>query len=490
MHLVELKRLARGFLVYGIGGILQKFMGLLLLPLFTRVLTPQDYGALALVGFVAVAVSSFFSLGTGNSMGLLYFKEKCQERRVTVIWSNAALMLANGFLLAGGLCLAADSISMLVFETYAYADLLRLSFISLALASVMDPFLAYLRMEEKAKQYVALTLVSAPIAVALNAWFVLWFQWGIMGAALAGVVSTTVSVIAVGWVVARRLPLRIDVTLFIPLVRIGFPSIFGLFAFLLIDYADRQMLQRMAGLEALGVYSVGYNFGMVMLLFVGAFGTAWPPFFMSFINRRDEARIIFGKVFRYYLLIFGVLLVGFFAAAKPLVVLLAGDRFQETYVVVGLVAAAYMMKGCYLIFLPGLYFEKKLIMQSVIEWVAALVNVALNLLWIPIFGIVGAAAATLVGYVMLPLCTWALGRQCLTVKYNWHAIFFMSSLLLVACALIWWASLQSSLAAVLISSMAIVTLSVLALYRLGLDAGERQAVMSLFKTLLPKPKVW
>ncbi|PKO28428.1 MAG: hypothetical protein CVU32_01070 [Betaproteobacteria bacterium HGW-Betaproteobacteria-5] len=486
MHAIEIKRLIRVFLVYGIGGILQKFMGLLLLPLFTRVLSPDDYGVLALIGFVAVALNSFFSLGTGNSMGLLYFKEENPERRLVVVWSTAALMLINGALLAGGLCLAAAPISMLVFETESYANLLRLTFISLLFASVMDPFLAYLRMEEKAKQYVVLTLMSACLAIALNAWFVLGLRWGIVGAAIAGVTTTALSLAAVGWVVARHLPFCVDLKLLKPLVRIGFPSIFGLFAFLLIDYADRQMLQRMAGLQSLGVYSVGYNFGMAMMIFVGAFSTAWPPFFMSFINRREEASILFGKILRYYIGIFGLLTVIFFAAAKPLVVFLAGERFQEAYVIIGMVASAYMLKGCYLILLPSLYFENKLAMQSAIEWLAALVNVALNFLWIPAFGIVGAAAATFVGYLVLPIAAWAVGQRYMPVKYCWSSITAIAALLFGSGYFLWWFSLQGSPASIVSVSSAIVSLLAILMYRFGLDAEERNAIVNDVKNLMAK----
>lgn len=480
----NIRRLIRAFLVYGIGGILQKFMGLLLLPLFTRVLSPEDYGVLALVSFVAVALSGFFSLGAGNSMGLLYFKESDLQGRVVVVWSTALLMLVNGAFLAGALCLAAEPISLLVFETPEHANLLRLSFLGLVLASVMEPFLAYLRMEEKAGQYVTLTLMGAGLAIALNAWFVLGLRWGITGAALAGVVSSATSVAMVGWVVARRLPFHVDAALFAPLVRVGFPSVFGLFAFLLIDYADRQMLQRMAGLDALGVYSVGYNFGMAIMIFVGAFSTAWPSFFMSFINRRDEATVLFGKVLRYYLAAFGLLTLAFFAAAKPAVVFLAGERFQEAYVIIGMVAAAYMLKGCYLILLPGLYFENKLIMQSGIEWLAAVVNVALNFLWIPAFGIVGAAAATLVGYLVLPVATWAVGQRYMSVKYQWQLIASIIAVLSVGSCWLWWISIQSSISMIVGTSILILGLAAMLLCYLGLDAAERRAGMDGVRNLL------
>jgi len=207
--------------------------------------------------------------------------------------------------------------------------------------------------------------------------------------------------------------------LFLPLVRIGFPSIFGLFAFFVVDYADRQMIERMLSLSDLGVYSIGYSFGMVMIIAVSAFGTAWPPFFMSYIKKPEEARRVFGRVLTYYVMGFGSFGVLFFWVAKPLLVIITAPLFHEAWVIVGLVAGGYMLKGCYLIFLPGIYFEKKLGLQSIIEWTAAILNLALNFWLIPFYGIFGAAIATFLSYLSLPVFAWLIARNYLKVDYEW-----------------------------------------------------------------------
>jgi O-antigen/teichoic acid export membrane protein len=480
----ELKRLASGSLIYGIGGILQRFMGLLLLPFFTRVLSPQDYGVLALIGLVSIAFTGLFNLGTGNSMAILYFREEDKSSRPTIIWSNALLLLGNSLLLTAVLVFSAPWISELLFQTTVYANLIRLTLFGLALTIVADPFLAYLRMEEKARRYMALTLLSTGLSIALSIWFVLGIKLGVLGMILSGVITQGLMLLIVLWMIARHLPFRFDWKLFKPLVQIGFPSIFGLFAFLLIDYADRQMLQRMVGLNELGVYSVGYSFGMVMMIFVGAFGTAWPPFFMSFLNRREDAKQVFGRVLKYYVLGFGVLALLFFAVAKPIVVIMLGPAFQDAFVVVGMVAAAYMLKGCYLIFLPGIYFEHKLYIQTGIEWVAALVNIGLNLLWIPIFGIAGAAGATLVSYLCLPILSWICAKRYLVVDYDWNRIFLGGVCLTFACMALYQVSKLNSLASTSLYSVAILLTTFTLIYLVALRESERhllrQKTLGLF----------
>lgn len=156
-----LSRLARGSLIYGIGGMLQRFMGLLLLPFYTRALSPQDYGVVALVSLVGVAMSGVLTLGTGNSMGLLYYREQQKAKRPAIIWSNILLMIGNGIIWYVCIFLWAPELSGWIFQTEQYAGLIRLFMCGVILNIIADPWLAYLRMEERANIYVVITLISS-----------------------------------------------------------------------------------------------------------------------------------------------------------------------------------------------------------------------------------------------------------------------------------------------------------------------------------------
>ena len=419
----ELKRLLRGSFVYGLGSVLQRFLSFLLLPLFTRFLQPEDYGAAALVGLLSVGVSGLFSLGTGNSLGILYFKEEDSSKRPVKIWTNVLLLLVYGFFLYATLYVVAPTLSMLMFQTEEYSHLFRIALFGLLCSTASGPLLAYFRMEEEAKTYVVLTLISSLISISASIYLIVVLGLGVTGMLIAGLLANFVIFFLALLLVGRRIPFSVDTKLVKPLVRIGFPSIWGMFAFMIIDYADRQMIQRMLGLDALGIYSVGYNFGMVMLICVNAFSMAWPPFFVSFISRREEAKTVFAKVLKYYLLVFGFLVLIFFGFARPVTTLMAATTYRNAFVVVGMVAAAYTLKGAYLIFLPAFYFEEKLVLQTTMEWIAALTNITLNFLLIPRFGIAGAAAATLGCYMVLPACTAFFSQKFLQVDYEWTKIF-------------------------------------------------------------------
>ena len=470
-----LTRLTKASIVYGIGGVLQRFLGLLLLPFFTRVLSPEDYGVVAMIALISIAMSGVFTLGTQNSMGILYFREDDILMRPTIIWTNISLMVINGLFWLIVFCFTAPTVSNLVFQSDQYAQLIRLAVLGAILGIVAEPFLAYLRMEEKAWRFVTITLAGATVTIALSCWFVLGMKMGPLGLILAGTIAQGLTLLATFMLVGKSLSFRIDSRLFFPLVKIGFPSIFGLFAFMLIDFSDRQLIERMLSLDALGVYSIGYSFGMLITVAVGAFSNAWPPFYVSYINKLDEAKIIFGRALTYYTLGFGGLIVLSFLIAKPTLLILTAPAFHEGHLIVGLVAASYMIKGCYLIVVPGICFAEKLYKLSLIEWAAAAINIGLNIWLIPVLGILGAALATFISYLTLPVFGWIVARRHLSVEYEWLRLTKILTVGVLICSLIYFLSYQDLfdlLTTVLINSV-VLAISIIVFYRFLLIPSER-----------------
>jgi O-antigen/teichoic acid export membrane protein len=478
-----LTRLGKDSLLYGLGGAINRFIGFFLLPFFTEVLSPKDYGISALIALIGVAMCGVLSLGTGNSMGMLYYKEDDLSKRPSIIWTNFILLMVNGIFWYSIVWFCAPNLSVMIFQTSEYGYLIRLAFLSSVLSIIADPWLAYLRMEGKAKQYLFLTLGSIVVNIPLSILFVLTLRWGVMGLLLAGTLGTTIYVLMTWFFVGRKIEFKFDPKYFIPLVRIGFPSIFGVFAFLVIDYADRQMIERMLSLKDLGVYTLGYSFALVIMIVINAFSTAWPPFFMSYIKKQDEARQIFGRVLTYYIIGAGSLVVIFFCFAKPVLLLMANHSFHDAWVIVGFVAAGYALKGSYLILLPGLYFNNKLIIQSGIEWIAAVLNIGLNLWLIPTLGILGAAVSTSLSYLSLPVLAGIAANRYFKVEHEWSRMAFVITSIVVTVTVLYKISqhFYSSLVILTISCVGTTSLYILFTFMILLRKGERNIVYNKIK---------
>src|SRR5438309_944381 len=196
---------------------------------------------------------------------------------------------------------------------------------------------------------------------------------------------------------APRLRFRLDLRVGHELVRLGLPLIPGFVFLFVIHQGNKYVLQWFHGPDAVGVYSIGFNLGLAMALAVSAFQSAWLPYFMSFVDKRDEARTLFSRILVYYVLGFGTVSLLFFMAAKPVVMIMAQPAFHEAYQVVGLSASAQFLAGMFSVLLPGVYFAKDVRYVSVVEAGAAAIAIGLDLLLIPPFGVLGAAIALALG---------------------------------------------------------------------------------------------
>ena len=427
----HLKRLASGSLIYGVGGVVSRFVSILLLPFFTAYLTPADYGVVALLAIVSVFLAGFASLGTGASMGICYFEAKTQEGRASVVLSTIAGVALSSTLLLVTAVLMRESVSRLLFDVADYGQHLVLVFVQMTATTVTAPVLAQLRMEDRAKAYIYYSIGLAVSIAGANVVAVIVLGGGLLGLLYSGAMVNVVFASAlIGAYCVQKRP-AFTPQLFRRVIRLGLPSAFGVGAFFFIDYSGRALVEQFAGLNELGVFSLGLSFGMVMTLLAdSAFGVAWPAFFISFIDRREEAAKTFGKVLLLFTGFYLFLCLAFFLFAAPVIKLLTTPAFHAASTVVGGVALCSVLKGAYLIFLPGFYFEKKLHWQTLLEWTAAIVCIVAGLLLIPHWGKEGAVIAAVMAYLALCLGAYFAGRRFLQVEYPFArvggiAVFFI-----------------------------------------------------------------
>ncbi len=481
-------RLARGTLIYGMGGILSRFIGFLLLPVFTSYLTPADFGISSILGFIGFFLTSVFSLGIGAAMGISYFESDERWRRETSLWTAFTLLgISVSFLAILG-SVFARPISLLAFQTPQYHYLVTLSVLSTCLNILSIPFLLYFQFEDKAKTFVALATLSTLIGIGLSVLMVVTLGRGIQGLIESVLIGQAATLLAFLFPIISVVRYRFSRTLAYEILKLGVPLIPS-FAFLfVIQQGNKFILQWVKGLDTVGIYTVGFNLGLTMNLIVSGFTSAWMPYFMSFINKWDQARILFGRVLTYYAFSFGGLSLLFYITARPVVMIMTKTAFHEAYKVVGLSATAQFLTGIFSIFLPAIYFAKEVRYVTLIQGVSALLAVGFNLILIPSLGMIGSAVALMLGLLVMSVLqqTWNFKRKrCyLNVQYEWDRILRFS-LIYAGFVLIMLLKGNSSLGVeLLISGIAAAILPVI-LYAL-LNHREREMLWTIGKQVTRK----
>src|SRR4051812_1320500 len=177
----ELKFLLRHSSIYGLGNVLSRVVAFLMLPLYTRYLTPTDYGMLELIDVTTGMIAIVIGLGLDAAVSRFYYESPDEKDRRAVL--STAYWLA-GLLALVGVTMAATfsaPLAKLVLNSASNGRLFLVAFTTLVVAIIVELDLLYLRLNYKSVLFNAVSLVSLVLGVSLNILFIVFFHWGVFG---------------------------------------------------------------------------------------------------------------------------------------------------------------------------------------------------------------------------------------------------------------------------------------------------------------------
>lgn len=430
----KLKRLFSDTGIYGTGEVATSALNFLLLPVYTRYLSPSDYGVIALVIVLEAATKILFRWGIDGAYLRLYYD--CQSddaRRKLTSTLFAFLFVVNGIVVAFT-TIQASIISHWLFGSVEYADLLRMVLLNTFVISFFFFPYSVLRVEERTKPVAVLAFSRSASVLIMRLLFVVGAGTGVRGVVLADlVVSVGFAIVAAKWVLPL-LRMTFSKVVIREALSFGLPRVPHGIAHSAIALSDRYLLSLFVTITEVGVYSIGATFSLAIKLFLGAFDYAWTPFYLSLMKDR-QAKQIFSKVTTY---VFGVevlLVTGLSAIGGDLVRLMTTSEFYGASVVVPWVALGVLFQGVYQLTVIGLNITKRTRYLPVATGIAALVSITGNLVLIPRYGVIGAAWASAISYAVLALIAMRLSQMHYYIDYEWGRLAKVAISALVAYAL-------------------------------------------------------
>ena len=400
----ELRRLGGSTLVYGTGQLINAGISFFLLPVFTRYLSPSEYGINSVLMLLVLVSAPIFTLGFGSSMGVSYFERNDDEHRHATLWTAFGILSGSALVLATSGLLARGDISRALLETPDHGYLVAVALAGTALQILATPLMLFLQFEERARTFVVLTMLTTLTTIGLSVVFVVGYGRGVAGLVEARCLGQLVTVVAFLGPAIAATRFRLSRPVARELLSLGLPMVPSFAMIFILMESNVYFLARLGGLEATGVYAVGFQIGLSASIVTSGLTRAWYPYFQSFRHRQAEAPHVFGRIRSYYVLLFGALGICYFLGARSVVLLLTQPEFHDAYQVVGLVALAHVFVGLYSLLKPGQFFAKDLKYNLWIQLPAAAGAIGLNLLLIPIAGALGAAVALAGGAGLLVLC--------------------------------------------------------------------------------------
>ena len=404
-------RLVQNAAVYAGSGVVRNAIPFLLMPVLTRYLSPADFGSVATFEVILAMAVVFVGLNLHGAIGVNFFRMERKELELYV--ANVVLISAITAVVMFGI--AVVIFSQALFDLLARPTLWLTLIVVAAFAQALSSIaLTLWQVEQRPGPYGLFQISQTAVNVALSLLFVIVLNWGWQGRLLAIIIASVlfgVLSLVVGYqrwygsLTVRSDHIKDALAFGVPLV----PHSLGNWV---LAGVDRLFIASMLGVAAAGVYTVGYQIGMIVGLAATSFNQAWSPFLFEKLKEddfRSKLKIVkFTYVYIPAIVAFALVVS---LVAPWFLTTFVGAAFRDAHRYVLWVGLGYAANGMYLMVANYIFYAKKTHLLSMVTLIAAAVNIVLTYVLIRVNGAIGAAQATAASYFLSFVLTWALSAR-------------------------------------------------------------------------------
>lgn len=413
------RRLSRDFLVYGFGEVAVKLFSLVTLPIYTRIFEPAEYGALSIILTLAGFLMAIVILGGDSAYARFFFAARTFEERqlITSTWIGFLAMWSVAVVLV--LLPFSPQIADWALSGDVRAALIAVPLLSVPIVLVNRMCAQVLRNEFRATALTGLNFASIGLTVGIGLFVAVVLKMGVLGILIGSLCGEALMLPVRIWFARGMLRASFSRRVLGPLLAFGIPLVPISLAYWVFQVSDRIFLAQLSTLQQVGLYSVAASLVGLTSIAISALGQAWSPHAVRVYEEEpDYAPKLFGRMMTYVLAGFGFLCVGITVFAPELLAVLTGAAFSGAAVAVGPLAIGMVAYASTQITAGGISLRMRTKYLAIHSWLAALLNVGLNLVLIPRFGMLGAAWASMIAYTFLTLAYLVTSQRLWAVTYE------------------------------------------------------------------------
>jgi O-antigen/teichoic acid export membrane protein len=419
--------------VYFVADAAARAINLVLVLAYTRLLVPADYGVLAVTSSVTQLLVPILGLSIVASVTRLYFEDTSDEARRRLYVTTLAFLLVVPT--AGLIVVEVLGRAGLLneFNAVPYDPYLRLAVLAAYFSVFIDLPVAVYIVRHQARRVAALTVTNALLLLGTSLVLVVGFDKGVRGILFAAVISSavmaTVAVVLSVRMIGRRV--RPSRRLLTAMLIFSLPLVPHAASQWVLQISDRLILSHYVDGDRLGLYYVGYSVGSVATFLVFAMTKAMSPIITAELKAKgDSSRVRRLGTYWFGAIVLGCLLVAIYGA--DVIKIFAPNKFLDAAVIVPIIALGTVAYGIYTIVSSALWYSMRTGWIPLLTAAAAMVNVGLNLLFIPRFGIKAAAWNTAAGFATLALLQGMLAARRYRIKWEYRRWAVLSAIALGA----------------------------------------------------------
>ena len=411
--------------LYAVGTVVRQIVGFLMLPVYTRFLTPADYGVVAMLTLLLSIFELMIGARFAQAIPKFYFEEDEARQRGTVIGTALTVTVSVSTLGASLLLLGAEPLAEAFLADSTLWHYVAFFGATLVTSAIENYGLTYLRLRDKPVLFVGMSLAKLFVALTLNIVLVVVLGWGVAGVVASTVLSSVVfAVLLGGYMLYQVGGLRVNWTLARRLVRFSWPLWVAGGAAVYSNFANRFLLRYFGDLSEVGLYDLAARFGSLIVILVWQpFNQWWQTERFQLLRRDDQGQPIFRAVFTVVTAMLALFGAGISLFADTVIRIMADPAFHGAAQAVPPLTFAVVLQQVALFHNFSFLASERTGFIAYLKYGSAILLTVCYITAIPAFGYLGAAYATLGAATVMLFMTVTLATRVFdTTARLWPAL--------------------------------------------------------------------
>ncbi len=431
------RKFAKPFIIYGIGTALVRFTSLLLVPVYTRVFSPSEYGVYDIITSFVTLLYLFGMMQLESGLARFYYEKKVASERVSLINTLFSAVLTFSSLLSLVVVIFSTSISNLMFHTSEFSSSIMYCALTIPVYNIYSFLSVLVRFEEKPLLFIIISIVQLLIMLSLSILLVVVLKIGLAGVFIGILAGFTVASLILILHYRKVLAFEFNKIILRELIRFSLPQVPATIISWTNNYANRFVIASYLTLAENGLYSAALKLGSVFLLIDTAIRMAWPPFFWKHFHEENH-REIFQKVFSRILL--GVFSCFWLYAlfAKEVFQLVTPESFWSASSLLGVIGISNVLFMITNVVGMGPDIAKKTHFNIYFSLFALITNFTSLYFLLPIFGLFAVTLSVLFSNAILLSSFWLFSEKVYYIGYSFKLFLLYLIISIAVCLMVYY----------------------------------------------------
>jgi O-antigen/teichoic acid export membrane protein len=372
-------------------------VGLLLLPILTRYLSPEDYGTLAIIVLISSVLNLLYNPGMISATTRLYYDTENEERKKQLFGSAFIFFIIFPSLISIIFLGVGDYVTSKVFNEFNFFPHGVFAIILAFLSQPKRIWEQILTVHYKVPKIAWINFITLLLGVGISLILVVVFKLGVTGRIIGIIFGPFLLFFVSLYTFKKYTGFKFSISVTKELLSFGSPLIIAIWSLAILSMTSKYLLENMIGLEAVGLYDIAYKISSISLVLFMGFRKMWSPVFYE--NMQKHNYYIIKRLINFMITGMG-LLTGVIILFNKEILLFLNKPFRDAGDIIPIIAFGIYFMGLLTVSNSFLGWKKNFKLNSLISGVSATTNILLNLWLIPVLGLLGAAIATLISYFL------------------------------------------------------------------------------------------